>query len=47
MGMKNYQKSKITPPYATDKEMKIMAAGEENVKTSQVRAAGSKKSTKK
>jgi hypothetical protein len=43
MGMKTYQKSKITPPYATEKQMKIMAKGEENVKTSQVKAASKKK----
>jgi hypothetical protein len=43
MGMKNYQKSKLTPPYATKEQMKIMAKGEENVKTSQVKAASKKK----
>jgi hypothetical protein len=35
MGMKNYQKSKITPKFATTEQMKIMAKGQENVKTSQ------------
>jgi len=43
MGMKNYQKSKIAPNYATKDQMKIMAKGEENVKTSQVKAAPKKK----
>lgn len=43
MGMKNYQKSKITPAYATKEQMKIMAKGEENVKTSQVKSANKKK----
>lgn len=35
MGMNNYQKSKITPKFATTEQMKIMAKGQENVKTSQ------------
>ncbi len=35
MGMKNYQKSKITPKFATTEQMKIMAKGQENVKSSQ------------
>jgi len=42
MGMKQYQKSKITPPYANEKEMKIFQAGEENVQTKQVKAASTK-----
>ena len=38
MGMKEYQKSKITPKFATKEQMKIMAKGQENVKTSQVKS---------
>jgi len=38
MGMKQYQKSKITPKFATTEQMKIMAKGQENVKTSQVKS---------
>jgi hypothetical protein len=38
MGMKNYQKSKLTPKFATTEQMKIMAKGQENVKTSQVKS---------
>ncbi len=34
MGMKEYQKSKITPKFATTEQMKIMAKGQENVKSS-------------
>jgi hypothetical protein len=40
MGMKQYQKSTITPKYATEKQMKIFAAG--NVETKQVKAASNK-----
>ena len=36
--MKEYQKSKITPKFATNEQMKIMAKGQENVKTSQVKS---------
>jgi hypothetical protein len=43
MGMHNYAKSKITPRFATKEQMKIMAKGEANVKTSQVKAASKKK----
>ena len=35
MGMKNYQKSKITPKFSTKEQMKIMDKGQENVKSSQ------------
>ena len=42
MGMKQYQKSTITPKYATEKQMKIFQAGGENVQTKQVKAASNK-----
>jgi hypothetical protein len=35
MGMKQYAKSKINPKFATTEQMKIMAKGQENVKSSQ------------
>lgn len=33
MGMKEYQKSKITPKFATTEQMKIMDKGQENKKS--------------
>ena len=42
MGMKEYQKSKITPKFATKEQMKIMAKGQENVKTSQLKSSKKK-----
>jgi hypothetical protein len=42
MGMKEYQKSKITPKFATNEQMKIMAKGQENVKSSKAKSSKKK-----